>query len=53
MVLLASRLSSQVFEIFNEKLEPVGEIVRPVSAKLLGSGEGTVYLVRPMPRLEA
>ena len=51
MVLMASRLSSTVYEMFNEKLELIGEIRQPVHPGLTGLGRGTVYLERPMPAL--
>ena len=49
MVLMASRLFSTVYEMFNEKLESIGEIKHPVHPGLTGLGRGTVYLERPMP----
>jgi hypothetical protein len=51
MVLMASRLFSTVYEMFNEKLEPIGEIKQPVHPGLTGLGRGTVYLERPIPAL--
>ena len=53
MVLMAARLFSSVYEVFNEKLEPIGEIKNPVSPGLTGLGRGTVYMERPMPALRA
>jgi hypothetical protein len=52
MVLMASRLFSTVYEMFNEKLEPIGEVRQPVHPGLTGLGRGTVYLERPMPALK-
>ena len=51
MVLMAARLFSPVYEMFNEKLEPIGEIKNPVHPGATGLGRGTVYLERPMPAL--
>jgi hypothetical protein len=49
MVLMASKLSSKVYEMINENAEPVGEIRQPLQAAMIGFGRGTVYLDRPMP----
>jgi hypothetical protein len=46
---MASKLSSMVYEMFNDKAEPVGEIRLPVNTAMIGYGRGTVYLDRPMP----
>jgi hypothetical protein len=51
MVLMAARLFSPVYEMFNEKLEPIGEIKNPVHPGITGLGKGTVYLERPIPAL--
>ena len=51
MVLMAARLFGSVYEMFNEKLESIGEIKNPVHPGLTGLGRGTVYLERPMPAL--
>lgn len=48
MVLMESRIARQTYEVFDDQLHRIGEIVRPVSPRLLGAGEGTVYLVRTM-----
>ncbi|MGE3525064.1 MAG: hypothetical protein AB7I33_04005 [Gemmatimonadales bacterium] len=53
MVLLATQVSSQIYEVFNERAEPIGEVVRPVNPRLLGQGEGTVLLIRPVPRVRS
>ena len=53
MVLMAARLFSPVYEMFNEKLESIGEIKNPVHPGLTGLGRGTVYLARPIPTLRA
>lgn len=52
MVLMASRLFSTVYEMFNEKLESIGAIRQPVQPGITGLGRGTVYLERPMPALK-
>ena len=52
MVLMASRLSSQVFEIYDERLQPIGEVTLPANPRLVGVGEGTVYLARPVPKVD-
>ena len=49
MVLMAARLFSTVYEMFNDKLQSIGEIKQPVHPGLTGLGKGTVYLERPMP----
>lgn len=49
MVLMASQLSSAVYEVFNEKAEPIGYIHEPIRPGLTGLGAGTVYLQRPLP----
>jgi hypothetical protein len=49
MVLMAAKLSSMVYEMFNDKAEPVGEIRLPLNTAIIGLGRGTVYLDRPMP----
>ena len=49
MVLRAARLFSMVYEMFNEKLESIGEVKKPVHPGLTGLGKGTVYLERPLP----
>ena len=48
---MAARLFSTVYEMFNEKLESIGEVKQPVHPKLTGLGRGTVYLERPIPAL--
>ena len=52
MVLMASRLFSTVYEMFNEKLESIGEVRQPVHPGLTGLGRGTVYLERRIPALQ-
>ncbi len=46
MVLMASKLCSTVYEIYNDQAEPLGEIRRPLDTSLLGFGQGTVFLDR-------
>jgi hypothetical protein len=49
MVLMASKLSSTVYELFNERAESVGEIHQPLEPGMVGFGRGTVYLERTIP----
>jgi hypothetical protein len=35
-----------VFRVFDQKGRPIGEVVRPISAPVVGLGAGTVLLVR-------
>ncbi|MEP7325838.1 MAG: hypothetical protein ABI836_07820 [Gemmatimonadota bacterium] len=46
---MAARIFSAVYEMFNEKLESIGEIRNPMHPGLTGLGKGTVYLERPVP----
>ena len=53
MVLMASKLSSKVYEMINENAESLGEIRQPLQPAMIGFGRGTVYLERPMPAVRA
>ena len=53
MVLMASKLSSGIYEMLNDQSEFVGEIRRPVEQPVVGFGRGTVYLDRPMQAIRA
>ena len=49
MVLMASKLITRVYQMFNDNAESVGEIRQPLQPAMLGFGRGTVYLDRPGP----
>jgi hypothetical protein len=53
MVLMASKLITRVYQMFNDNAESVGEIRQPLQPAMLGFGRGTVYLDRPMPAVKA
>jgi hypothetical protein len=46
MVELARRQPVTVFRIMDREGQPIGEIVEPKAAPMLGRGAGTVLLVR-------
>jgi hypothetical protein len=51
MVLMASKFSRTVYELFNDQAESVGEIRNPLQPGMIGFGRGTVYLDRTMPMI--
>ncbi len=52
MVELAQRQPVMVFRIMDREGQPIGEIIGPKSARVLGPGAGTVLLVRDSLGLE-
>ena len=50
MVLLASDRYPPTFVVYDPTGTPMGKIRNPVGRRVVGLGEGTVYLERPIPR---
>jgi hypothetical protein len=50
MVLPASDRYPPTFVVYDPKGTPLGKILNPVGCRVVGPGEGTVYLERPISR---
>ena len=53
MVLLASDRHPPTFIVYDSKGEPLGRVRNPVGRRVVGLGEGTVYLERPIIQFPA
>ena len=50
MVMRTSQERPGVFEVYNDRGEPIGEVIQPLDPRVVGRDSGTVLLIRPMPR---
>jgi hypothetical protein len=53
MVLPASDRYPPTFVVYDPKGTPLGRVRNPVGRRVVGLGEGAVYLERPMPRFSS
>ncbi|MFZ5624012.1 MAG: hypothetical protein ACOY71_06235 [Gemmatimonadota bacterium] len=49
MVMLSTHRSEQAFDVYDDRGHKLGRITRPLSDRLVGLREGTVYLERDIP----
>jgi hypothetical protein len=46
MVMRTSQERPGVFEVYDDRGEPIGQVIQPRDAKVVGRSSGTVLLVR-------
>lgn len=50
MVMRTSQEQPGVFEVYNDRGEPIGQVIQPLDPRVVGRTSGTVLLVRDISR---